>query len=187
MGSEMCIRDRQDGWWVLETTNRPYDQPWSAIDPNTQVIYFWISDMVPELIQKLAHLKAKELDNIVCENNVTVTKDDIQSIGNTDGANPYYGRLMKAMGFQALSTFLNTFETKTGGSWATTDAIEQATIGHDMTKRKQHLVDNFFDEVVTKKLHPIFIDKERKIIKPIWGKTLKVMKASEKVKALWKH
>jgi len=91
------------------------------------------------------------------------------------------------MGFQALSTFLNTFETKTGGNWATADAREQATIGHDMTKRKQHLVDNFFDEVVTKKLHPIFVDKERKIIKPIWGKAIKIMKASEKVKALWKH
>ena len=177
----------QDGWWVFETTNRTYDLPWSAIDPNTQVVYFWISDMVPELIQKLAHLKAKELDKIICENNIPVNKKDIHNIGNTNGANPYYGRLMNAMGFQALSKFLNTYETKPGGNWATSDAKEQATIGHDMTKRKQHLVNNFFDEVVTKKLHPIFIDKEQKIIKPIWGKIIRVMKASEKVKALWKQ
>ena len=49
------------------------------------------------------------------------------------------------------------------------------------------MVDNFFDEVVSKKLHPVFVDKEEKIIKRIWGKTIKVMKASEKAIALWKN
>tara|TARA_B100000029_G_scaffold3703_2_gene4401 strand:+ start:4838 stop:6097 length:1260 start_codon:yes stop_codon:yes gene_type:complete len=177
----------KDGWWTYSTTNDTYDLPWSALDPNTSIIYFWINDLVPELIQKLAHLKAKELDKIICENNIEVTNKDIFDIGNTNSTNPYYVRLMNAMGFQALSGFLQGCETKKGGNWNTADAKEQKAMGHKTTKRKQHMVDNFFDEVVSKKLHPVFVDKEEKIIKRIWGKTIKVMKASEKAIALWKN
>ena len=177
----------QDGWWTYTLHNATWDLPWSALDPNTSIVYFWINDLVPELIQKLAHLKAKELDKIVCENNIEVTNKDIFNIGNTDRANPYYNRLMNAMGFHALSGFLQGYETKKGGNWNTADAKEQKAMGHTTTKRKQHIADKFFDEVVSKKLHPVFIDKERKIIKPIWTKTIKVMKASDKAIALWKN
>ena len=177
----------QDGWWTYTLHNATWDLPWSALDPNTSIVYFWINDLVPELIQKLAHLKAKELDKIVCENNIEVTNKDIFNIGNTDHANPYYHRLMNAMGFHALSGFLQGYETKKGGNWNTADAKEQKVTTHKTTKRKQHMADKFFDEVVSKKLHPVFIDKERKIIKPIWTKTIKVMKASDKAIALWKN
>lgn len=176
----------KDGWWTYSTNNDTYDLPYSALDPNTSIIYFWINDLVPELIQKLTHLKAKELDKIICENNVKITDKDIREIGTTNGVNPYYGRLMDAMGFRALSGFLNTYDTKPGGTWATSDAREQATLEHDVTKRKQHLVDNFFNEVVTKKIDPVFIDKKQKLIKPIWSKSIKVMKASDKAINLWK-
>jgi hypothetical protein len=182
----------ENGWYVYKLHNHEWDLPINCTDPNVDLIYFYVNDGSPHLIKKLAHAKAKEIDNILWEYNLLPTAEVMQMFWH-NGAEvldnpfidnrPYYDRLMKAMGFEAASSFLQGSETKSNGKWFNEDqqCIKENNAKDKHTSQKQKIAKKYFDDVITKKVDNRFLDLPNKNVKGIWGKSIKVRPVSQRL------
>tara|TARA_B100000780_G_C21124727_1_gene456009 strand:+ start:366 stop:1625 length:1260 start_codon:yes stop_codon:yes gene_type:complete len=172
----------EDGWYVYKLHNYEWDLPINCTDPNVDLIYFYVNDGSPDLIKKLSHAKAKEIDNILWENNLPPTTESMEMF-KIQHSTPYYDRLMRAMGFEAASPFLQGIGTKIQGEWYQEDkkCIEENNAKDKQTVQKQKIANDYFDNVITKKVHHKFLDLKNRNIKGIWGKPIRVRPVSQRL------
>lgn len=172
----------ENGWWVYKLRHAVWDLPLAAMDPNSEVVYFWVNDFEPNLIKKLAHLKAKEMDRIFCELKIKPTPNDCLQLCSTMHASKYYDRVQKAMGFKAISPLLQGSSTKPGGEWFNHDAkiqLESQKQYSQQTLNKKKISNDYFDQEIVKKVDGRFLDKTNRDFIHIWGRSIKIRPVSE--------
>tara|TARA_R100001460_G_scaffold32149_2_gene63188 strand:+ start:654 stop:1895 length:1242 start_codon:yes stop_codon:yes gene_type:complete len=163
-----------NGWYCFRMSHDIMDTPLSPVDPNAELIYFWMNDLEPNLIKKLAHCKAKEIRKIFAENNTSPNKENVEMMNRSHSA--HYHRLNKAMGMSALTDFLATNETK-DGYWKQQDLEQQSRVLHKETEIKKTLRDKYFDEVIKKEINANLLAMELRRPISIVSKIKKVIAA----------
>ncbi len=172
----------ENDWWVYKLLHQVWDLPLAAMDPNSEVVYFWVNDFEPNLIKKLSHLKAKEMDKIFCELKIKPTPENCYQLCSTLHASKYYDRVTKAMGFKAISPLLQSSSTKIGGEWFKLDAktqLESQKKHSQQTLNKNKIANDYFDQEIVKKVDSRFINKNKRTFIPIWGRSIKIRPVSE--------
>jgi len=172
----------KDGWWCFQLLNCDWEQPFDCIDPDTDLVFFYTSDHQPDLLKKISHVKADEMEKIFKENKIKPTEDNSRMVSGQ--SSPYRERLLQAMGYQAMSRFLNTDATRPLGGWQKEIEIEQQLkIDPKFYNDRQLLKNDFFDTVIEKTIDNRFLDIEQRKIHGIWGKPIRIKPVSED---LWK-
>ena len=172
----------KDGWWCFQLLNCDWEQPFDCIDPDADLVFFYTSDHQPDLLKKISHVKADEMEKIFKENKIKPTEDNSRMVSGQ--SSPYRERLLQAMGYQAMSRFLNTDATRPVGGWQKEIEIEQQLkIDPEFYNNRQLLKNDFFDTVIEKTIDNRFLDIEQRKIHGIWGKPIRIKPVSED---LWK-
>jgi len=167
----------EDGWYAFQMHHNLFDTPLSCVDPNSELIYFWLNDLVPDLIKKMAHAKAKEMRLIFQDMGVLPDKQKVNSMNHWSSV--HYHRLNRAMGLGGLTDFLMTPETK-GGAWRSKDIRQQNELKEKHTLNKRIIRDRYFDEVVSRNVHHGLLDlKHRKPI-GIMSKSIRLIPIQDK-------
>ena len=177
----------ENDWWVYKLQHQVWDLPLAAMDPNSEVVYFWVNDFEPNLIKKLAHLKAKEMDKIFCELKTKPTANNCFSLCSTFMATKYYDRVTKAMGFKAISPLLQGSSTKMGGEWYKQDAkvqLESQKKHSQQTLNKKKIANDYFDQEIVKKVDSRFLNKTTRNFIPIWGRSIKIRPVSDTLRKI---
>lgn len=167
------------GWFCFQMHHNLFDTPLSCVDPNSDLIYFWMNDIVPDLIKKMAHSKCREVKNILKEQGNEPTKANVESMNYHRGV--HYQRINRAMGLGGLTTFLRTPETKSGGLFRQKDLIQQHAVmdEHKPTIDKMNARDRYFDEVIIKQTHSELLDIPGKATLPIRSKSIPISPVGE--------
>ena len=82
------------GWFKFHVT---HDSQWwgsTAVPLECDKVWFWLNNLVPEVIKKLSHLKAKEMTKIFQERGLVPTANEVEEL-NYDTR--YRTRILKAM------------------------------------------------------------------------------------------
>ena len=103
-----------DGWFCWTATDRVADYRDMGHNSNFDNIFFFYSDVVPELQVKLSWLRMKELIKILGENRMAITKHNVELIQQANMKYDIYKRLNEASGYRAINTFLNSAASKLG-------------------------------------------------------------------------
>ena len=180
MGKEKPEIVIEDGWWCFKLLNLNWEMPFDCVDPNVDLVFFWINDMVPELIIKLAHLKAKEMETIFKEEQMKPTNENSQK--HSQYISKHYERLNRAMGFDAITKFLNSDAQKTFGWFKQEELKEQKTVANEV--KKIEIVNQYFDQVAVKTVDNRFLDMERKNLHGVWSKSKKLFPVCQELKDL---
>ena len=163
------------GWYCFQMAHDLTNTPLSCVDPNHDLIYFWLNDIVPDLIKKMTHAKCKEIKKIFKETRMVPTKKTVEHISG--GSSPYHDRINKAMGLGGLSKFLMTADTHRGGKFYAMDYVQQNDIimNDKQLSNKILLRDRYFDEVIAKQIHSELLNIEGKTTMPIYSKPIPIL------------
>jgi hypothetical protein len=162
---EICI---ENGWWCARYLSSMFETPFHFVEDDVEHLYFFVNDICPELPKKLAWAKAQEMERIFLEGEIELTPENVWQTSLTHS--PYYERLITAMGYRALSDFLNTSATKHWGWWK--EEVNKELLKQNIhSKRKTVLSEKFFDQVITKTVDNRFLDFKHKGINGILTKS----------------
>ena len=96
------------------------------------------------------------MEKIFKENKIKPTEDNSRMVSGQ--SSPYRERLLQAMGYQAMSRFLNTDATRPLGGWQKEIEIEQQLkIDPKFYNDRQLLKNDFFDTVIEKTIDNRFL------------------------------
>lgn len=163
------------GWYCFQMSHDLSNTPLSCVDPNHDLIYFWLNDIVPDLIKKMAHTKCKEIKKIFKETRMLPTKKAVEHMSG--GSSPYHERINRAMGLGGLTKFLMTAETHRGGKFYAMDLAQQ----NDIIKNDKQLSDkillrnSYFDEVIARQTHNELLNLKTKTTTPIYSKPIPIL------------
>jgi len=160
----------EDDWWVARYVSSMFETPF-RFNEEVEDVYFFLNEYCPKLTIKIAWLKAVEMQNIFRTDSILPTESNANAVSLT--SSPYYTRLVKAMGFDALSDFLNTSATKNWGWWRKKSLSETASKCQN-TKYKQLLASKYFDEVLAQTIDNRFLDHKQKMVHGIRSKSYKL-------------
>lgn len=174
-----CFRMHHDSQW--------WGQPLAP--PGVDRVWFWMNDLVPEITQKLAYLKATEMKNIFQERKVTPTRDEVEVMNHA--SHPCRQRLNRAMGMNGLTAFHDLGEAShmesinawfgplefqptpgEGFDWKHWDITARSKKEHTKAMNKITIRDRFYEEVITKKLHRQFLVEDTKTVLGIPTQTI---------------
>ncbi len=173
----------KDGWWCFQLLNCDWEQPFDCVDPNTDLVFFYTSDYCPDLLKKLSHIKANEMEKIFLEHKIEPTESNSRIISGQ--SSPYRERLLHAMGYRAMSKFLNTDATRPLGGWQKEIEVQQQLkTDPKFYQNRQLLKNDFFDSVVANTVDNRFLDLNERKIHGIWGNPIKLKPVSQD---LWKQ
>ena len=178
MGKEKPEVVIEDGWWCFKLLNLNWELPFDCVDPNVELVFFWINDVVPELIIKLAHTKAREMQKIFIEEQIKPTRENSQK--HSQYLDRHYKRLNRAMGFHAITDFLNSDAQKTFGWFKQAELQEQKQLFNEGNKIE--IVNEYFDQVVAKTVDDRFLDFDKKNLHGIWSKSKKLFPVCDELK-----
>lgn len=177
---DIVIHDR---WWCYQLMNNNWQQSFDCIDPDTDLVYFYVNDYCPDLIKKLSHAKVNEMEKIFLEKQLLPTEENSRMVSVQSG--PYRERLLKAMNYNAITNFLNTNATLLGFGWQKNlESRQQKKSDPRLHNMNELLKFDFFDDVIVKTVDNRFLDLEERKVHGIWGKPIKIKPVSE---ALWKQ
>ena len=164
-----------NGWYCFQMKHDTMDTPLSCVDPNSELIHFWLNDMVPDLIKKMSHAKCREIKKIFKETRMIPTKLTVEQMNKVTSR--YYQRLNQAMGLGGLTKFLMTAETHEGGAWRSMDLAQQNNIiANDKQLSEKILLRNrYFDEVIVKEIHNELLHLDAKKPMQIYSKPIPIM------------
>jgi len=165
----------EDGWWVARYVSSMFERTFN-FDHETDDIFFFLNGQVSELAVKIAWLKALEMQKIFVSDNILPTEANANSTSLS--SSPYYTRLVKAMGYEALSDFLNSASTKNWGWWKK-KALKETTKISKETKYKQIIQSRYFDEVLTNTIDNRFLDLEAKMVHGIRSKSYRLFPVND--------
>ena len=178
MGKEKPEVVIEDGWWCFKLLNLNWELPFDCVDPNVELVFFWINDVVPELIIKLAPTKAREMQKIFIEEQIKPTRENSQK--HSQYLDRHYKRLNRAMGFHAITDFLNSDAQKTFGWFKQAELQEQKQLFNEGNKIE--IVNEYFDQVVAKTVDDRFLDFDKKNLHGIWSKSKKLFPVCDELK-----
>ena len=163
-----------NGWYCFQMSHDTMDVPLSCVDPNSDLIHFWVNDIVPALIKKMSHAKCQEIKNIFKEQAVTATKQTVEHMNKHTCK--YYQRINRAMGLGGLTKFLMTADTH-AGEWRSKDLAQQRDlIADDKQLLDKMLVrDRYFDQVIVKVVHNELLDLNLKGPRGIYSKPIPII------------
>jgi len=171
----------KDGWWCYQLMNNNWQQPIDCFDPDTDLVYFYVNDYCPDLIKKLSHAKAKEMEKIFIEKQMLPTEENSRKVSVQ--SSPYRERLLKAMDYNAITQFLNTNATLLGFGWQKNlETRQQKKLDPELHLKNELLKFDFFDDVVVKTVDNRFLDLTKREIHGIWGKPIKVRPLSDQLR-----
>jgi len=171
----------KDGWWCYQLMNNNWQQPIDCFDPDTDLVYFYVNDYCPDLIKKLSHAKAKEMEKIFIEKQMLPTEENSRKVSVQ--SSPYRERLLKAMDYNAITQFLNTNATQLGFGWQKNlETRQQKKLDPELHLKNELLKFDFFDDVVVKTVDNRFLDLTKREIHGIWGKPIKVRPLSDQLR-----
>ena len=163
------------GWYCFQMAHDLSNTPLSCVDPDHDLIYFWLNDIVPDLIKKMAHAKCREIKKIFKETRMLPTKKAVEHMSG--GSSPYHERINRAMGLGGLTNFLMTADTHRGGKFYAMDLAQQ----NDVIKNDKNLNDKillrnrYFDEVIANQVHNELLNIKAKTTMPIYSKPIPVL------------
>ena len=160
----------EDGWWVARYISSMFENPF-RFNEEVDNVYFFLNQYCPKLAIKLAWLKAVEMQNIFSTNDILPTESNANAVSLS--SSPYYTRLIKAMGYNALSDFLNSSATKNWG-WCRKKTLSETARKSQNTKYKQIVCAEYFDEVLIKTIDNRFLDLKQKMVHGIRSKSYKL-------------
>ena len=163
------------GWYCFQMAHDLTNTPLSCVDPNHDLIYFWLNDIVPDLIKKMSHAKCKEIKKIFKDTRMVPTKKTVEHMSG--GSSPYHERINKAMGLGGLTKFLMTADTHRGGKFYAMDYVQQNDIimNDKRLSDKILLRDRYFDEVITNQVHSELLNLDLRSPMPIYSKPIPIM------------
>lgn len=164
-----------NGWYCFQMHHNLFDTPLSCVDPNSELIHFWLNDIVPALIKKMAHAKCREIMKIFKEQGIKPNKKTVESMNLHTGK--YYQRINRAMGLGGLTKFLMTAETHRGGAFRTMDLAQQRVVISDDKQmlEKIALRDRYFDQVIVKETHNELLNLDKKKPMNIYSKPIPIL------------
>ena len=163
------------GWYCFQMAHDVSNTTLSCVDPDHDLIYFWLNDIVPDLIKKMAHAKCREIKKIFKETRMLPTKKAVEHMSG--GSSPYHERINRAMGLGGLTNFLMTADTHRGGKFYAMDLAQQ----NDVIKNDKNLNDKillrnrYFDEVIAKQVHNELLNIKAKTTMSIYSKPIPVL------------
>jgi hypothetical protein len=170
-----------EGWWCFQLLNVNWQQPIDCVDSDTDLVYFYVNDYCPDLIKKLSHAKATEMEKIFLEENLSPNKENSMRVSVQSG--PYRERLLKAMGYNAITKFLNTNAMLLGsGGLKNIETRQQKKSDPELHLKNELLKFEFFDDVITKTVDNRFLDVTKREMHGIWGKPIKVRPLSDQLR-----
>ena len=163
------------GWYCFQMAHDLSNTPLSCVDPNHDLIYFWLNDIVPDLIKKMSHAKCKEIKKIFKETRIVPTKKTVEHMSG--GSSPYHERINISMGLAGLTKFLMTADTHRGGKFYAMDYVQQNDIimNDKQLSDKILLRDRYFDEVIAKQVHGELLNLQSKSTMPIYSKPIPIL------------
>jgi hypothetical protein len=163
------------GWYCFQMAHDLTNTPLSCVDPNHDLIYFWLNDIVPDLIKKMSHAKCKEIKKIFKDTRMVPTKKTVEHMSG--GSSPYHERINKAMGLGGLTKFLMTADTHRGGKFYAMDYVQQNDIimNDKRLSDKILLRDRYFDEVIANQVHSELLNLDLRSTMPIYSKPIPIM------------
>jgi len=195
-GLEKPIITLHNGWYCFRMH---HDSQWwgqPLAPPGVDRVWFWMNELVPELIQKLAHLKCQEIKKIFNERNTLPTQAEVELMNRA--SHPCRLRLNRAMGMNGLTEFhdrgeashmesLNAFFgplefQPTPGEdydWKHWDITARSKKEHRQAMNKMKIRDTFYDQIITPNIHHHFLNKEDKTLYGISTKTIPIMPVTE--------
>jgi hypothetical protein len=165
----------EDGWWVARYISSMFESPF-RFDQEVDDVYFFLNGHCPELAIKIAWLKALAMQDIFVSDGILPTESNANSMSLS--SSPYYTRLVKAMGYDALSGFLNSSATKNWGWWRK-KMLRETTLRSKNTEFKQVGLAKYFDEVLVKTIDNRFLDFEEKMVHGIRSRSYKLFPVNE--------
>lgn len=163
-----CIRLRQ-GWWFhslgdLTVTYCP--------DESTNFVWFYITDLVPELHVKCSWLRMKAIENILNREKLPFT--DAQVMNLQDGESPYYTEINNAGGMFALNRRLSLPKTHVPDSLSFTGEIYRRV-------KKEHFpgIEDFWESVVVPSVGSRYINLSSKTVAPMYTPLIPLKRVSE--------
>ena len=162
------------GWYCFQMAHDLSNTPLSCVDPNHDLIYFWLNDIVPDLIKKMAHAKCREIKKIFKETHMLPTKKAVEHMSG--GSSAYHERINRAMGLGGLTRFLMTADTHRGGQFYSMDLAQQNDIikNDKQMCNKVSLRNRYFDEVIVKQVHGELLNLNTKATVPIYSKPIPI-------------
>ena len=196
-GLEKPIIILHKGWYKFHMNHDSqwWGQPFAP--PGTDRIWFWLNSLVPDVIRKLAHLKAKEIKKIFKEKGIAPTADEVKRMN--DNSHPTRMRILRAMRMTALTPFhytgyathIECISTHFGPlefiptaqekdfDWKNWEISLRSQLEHRQAVNKNLIRDRFYDEIITKKIHHRFLNKEHRTLYGISSKLFPVIPAIE--------
>jgi len=185
-----------DGWYKFHMN---HDSQWwgqPLCPPGCDRIWFWLQPIVPEVIQKLAHLKAKEIKKWFKDHGTTPTADEVNRMN--DNVHPSRMRTLKAMGmkgicewhYTAAATYIEAISSHFGPlefiptpgkdyDWKHWEISERSLKKQQQAVNKIKIRDTFYDQIILPNIHDRFLNKADKTIHGISTKMIPVIPATE--------
>jgi len=195
-GLEKPVIILHDGWYKFQMN---HDSQWwgqPLCPPGCDRIWFWLSPLVPEVIQKLAHLKAKEIRKWFAEKRITPTAEQVLKCNNN--VHPIRMRTLEAMNmkgicsfhYTASATYIEAISSHFGPlefiptpgkdyDWKHWEISDRSLKKHRSAVNKMKIRDTFYDQIVMPNIHDRFLNKIDKTIYGIPTKMIPVIPAAE--------
>jgi hypothetical protein len=185
-----------NGWYKFHMN---HDSQWwgqPLCPPGCDRIWFWLQGLVPEVIQKLAHLKAKEIKKWFAEQGATPTTDEVNRCN--DNVHPTRMRTLEAMNmkgicqwhYTAAATYIEAISSHFGPlefiptpgkdyDWKHWEISDRSLKKHQSAVNKMKIRDTFYDQMILPNIHHRFLNKDDKTLHGISTKMIPVIPATE--------
>ena len=185
-----------DGWYKFHMN---HDSQWwgqPLCPPGCDRIWFWLQGLVPEVIQKLAHLKAKEIRKWFAEQGAKPTADEVNRCN--DNVHPTRMRTLKAMNmkgicewhYTAAATYIEAISSHFGPlefiptpgkdyDWKHWEISDRSLKKHQSAVNKMKIRDTFYDQIMMRNIHHHFLNKADKTLYGISTKMIPIIPATE--------
>ena len=152
------------------------EQPFNCVEEDVDLVYFFVNDICPELIKKLAWAKAKEMEKIFIADSILPTAENATKTSLY--SSPYYTQLNHKMGYRAMSNFLDGNATKAVGSFYKELNQEIQHLDKDSQDRRT-ISNKYFDEVLVNTIDNRFLDLKAKQLHGILSKSYRLFPIHE--------
>lgn len=199
-GLEKPVIVLDKGWFKFYVA---HDTQWwgcPAAPPECEKVWFWLNNLVPDVIKKLSHLKAQEFTKIFQERNEVPTAEEVKDMNNNN--HPDRMRILEAMKMRnGLTKFHLTAHAThiecvsghygplewipdegSGLDWRHWKISERSKKKQTTTIQKNLIKDQFYDQVIMKDINKRFLNTPDRTMYGITSKMLPVMPAPMKPK-----
>ena len=157
-----CIRLRQ-GWWFHSLGDGTLTY---CPDESTNFVWFYITDLVPELHVKCSWLKMKAIENILNRERLPFTDGQVMSMQQE--TSPYYKAINDASGMIPLNRRLSLPGNKQHADPKMSESTGfNAMESFNKAKERFHGIEDFWESVVVPSVEPRYTNLSAKAVTAI--------------------